>query len=168
MKIGFIRTLLGLRKAGWLPWKEADMLLTPQLALFGRTLPRRNYAGLFVLAAVFLTPVAAFAQNPTPTYFSKRIFNITFNSGRDVQMVRLYMSTNQGATWDVYKTAGPSDRGFDIRVNHDGTFWFASQSAFLNGSFSPATVAQLKVEQIVIVDTEPPQINLRSTAPEPL
>jgi hypothetical protein len=168
MKIGFVRTLLGLGNAGWLPRKEADMIAIHHIAHFGRTLARRLHAGLFVLVAVLLMPVAAFAQSPTPFYANKRFFNISFNSGRDVQMVRLYMSTNQGATWDVYKTAGPSDRGFDVRVNHDGTFWFASQTAFNNGNYSPATVAQLKVEQIVIVDSEPPQINLRSTAPEPL
>jgi hypothetical protein len=168
MKIGFVRALLGLGKAGWLPRKEADMIRNHHIAPSGRILARCLHAG-FILGALALLPVCAIAQNPTPFPANKRVFSIPFTlPARDVRMVKLYISTNQGATWDPYMSAGPNDRDFNVRVEHDGTFWFAIQTTYVNGTLSPDNVSQLKVQQIVIVDTEPPQINLRSTAAEPL
>jgi hypothetical protein len=168
MKIGFVRALPGLGKAGWLPWKEADMIRIHHIAHTGRVLARILRSG-FILVILFLLPVSAFAQNPTPFYANKQVFSIPFTlPARDVRMLKLYISTNQGATWDPYMSAGPTDRGFNVRVEHDGTFWFAIQTSYADNTTSPANISQLKVEQIVIVDREPPQINLRSTPPEPL
>ncbi|HEV3143161.1 MAG TPA: hypothetical protein VGZ47_04675, partial [Gemmataceae bacterium] len=99
MKIGFVRALPGLRKAGWLPRKEADMIRIHHIACTGRTLARSLHAGLFVVAAIGLMPVCALAQNPNPFYANKQVFSIPFTlPTRDVRMVKLYISTNQGAT----------------------------------------------------------------------
>jgi hypothetical protein len=139
---------------------------------FGALVARRLRFAL-VIVAVALLPIDLFGQSPAdlppPFHANKRIFYIPFSlPSRDVRLVRLYMSTNQGGNWVVYTTAGPGDRNFTVRVDHDGTFWFASQTVFNDNSLSPATESQLRVSAIVVVDTEPPSIQFRSTTPEPL
>src|SRR5262245_37926005 len=124
MKIGFVRALPGVGKAGWrLPWREADMIRTHCLAHAGNSLARTMKPSLLILAVFLLLPVRGFSQTnadlPKAFPANRRIFSIPFSlPARDVRMVRLYISTNQGANWDVYSTASPSDRGFNVRVDH--------------------------------------------------
>jgi hypothetical protein len=126
---------------------------------------------LSFVAALLLIPDVS-AQNgsaPKPFFFPRRTFSIPFSADdRNVRQVKLYCSTNNGVNWELYSTASPGDRGFSVRVDRDGTYAFAIQSIYSDGSVSPPRLDQLQPQQIVVVDTEPPTIQLRSISPESL
>lgn len=57
----------------------------------------------------------------------------------------LYVSTNQGKTWKVHKRI-PADKGrtFRVKLECDGSFWFAVQTIGTDQTRDPAELSDLK------------------------
>ncbi|MHB8969263.1 MAG: hypothetical protein ACYC3X_03560 [Pirellulaceae bacterium] len=113
------------------------------------------------------------ASPPTPTsraagdlasqlpLFATRqnVFAIPFAVDRRIAQpvdVHLYVSTDQGATWQLSSRQPPDTRQFTFRARHDGEYWFASRT--LDANQRAGSQGPLQPELRVVVDTVPPQI----------
>lgn len=89
--------------------------------------------------------------------------------GSRVRDVELYISTDQGRTWNGVTQAQISPRREDNRFKHtlqsDGTYWFAVRSIDQAGQAFPANVDQLQPGLVVHLDRREPVVQLRSATP---
>jgi hypothetical protein len=89
----------------------------------------------------------------------QNVFAIPFTVDRRITQpveVHLYVSTDQGATWQLSSRQPPGTRQFTFRARNDGEYWFASRT--LDGNQRASSQGPLQPELRVVVDTVPPQI----------
>jgi hypothetical protein len=100
------------------------------------------------------------ASTSLPIYTTRQnVFAIPFTVDRRVAQpleVHLYVSTDQGTTWQLAARQAPTARQFTFRSRGDGEYWFASRT--LDAGQPPSAQAPLRAELRVVVDTVPPQI----------
>ncbi len=114
-------------------------------------------------------PTAAASSSPDaardtasqlPLYATRQnVFAIPFTVDRRIAQpveVHLYVSTDQGATWQLSSRQPPSARQFTFRSRSDGEYWFSSRT--LDASQQASSQGPLRPELRVVVDTVPPQI----------
>ncbi len=108
-----------------------------------------------------LPPAIAWRQNA----FSIP-FKVASASGAEQQPaeIRLYVSTNGGAKWDLAQTVAPSATSFTYRAAADGEYWFLIRSVDHKGQLQPELSD--KPELRVIVDTVAPRLDLTTTRGE--
>lgn len=118
-----------------------------------------------------LAPAASAQADPNrPAYWRDYNFSFPFNFNRNergVAEVKLYFSLEQGP-WTLLDTSKPDRQGFDVRLNRDGKYAFATQTVYLDGRTNPEKVENLRPEQYLVVDTTLPSIALKSVAPRAL
>ncbi|MBI2803998.1 MAG: hypothetical protein HYX68_03335 [Planctomycetes bacterium] len=124
---------------------------------------------LMCLAVGGLVPIMACAQEPSAgvIFFQHRQFKIPFKNDQTtarITQVRLYVSTNQGRTWQYTATAAPIDQHFRFSTLHDGLYWFTVQTVDQQGKQFPAGVDDFKPNLKVIVDTVPPVVQVQPVA----
>src|SRR5262249_6276577 len=113
------------------------------------------------------TPVC-YAQTlgPDGVYYTRQpAFRIPFQADandRRIRQVQLYVSEDQGRTWQQGATARPEDQAFTFQAQRDGVFWFAVRTADADGRHNPATLDQLQATLKVCVDTQPPKVLLQA------
>jgi len=79
--------------------------------------------------------------------------------------VCLYVKT-PFTDWQKRDTVAPTQNGFTFRSGQDGEYWFNVVTIDKAGNAVPPDVAKEAPAVIVVVDTQPPQINLAPwTAP---
>ncbi len=121
---------------------------------------------------LLLVPGLLFGQGPAAvdsTFANKRDFRIPFNpgaGGQNLKQLQLYVSTDQGRTWMQSSTVAPSEGRFQFRAENDGTYWFAVQTLDLAGKVFPPTMDGVPPTLKVIVDTQPPAVQLTPLAPQ--
>jgi hypothetical protein len=126
--------------------------------------------GVLAVALLFLGQGTASAQgtNVELNYASQRAFKIPFQvdpNDRRIQQVQLHVSEDQGSTWNQYASLSPVDqRFFHFQTSHDGVFWFGVRTVDRDGKAYPANMAQLQPSLKIIVDTQPPAVNLKPLA----
>jgi hypothetical protein len=134
-------------------------------------------AFLTTAALALITAAGALAQpggvgtSPaSPKHIASRFFKIPFGALKNAQEIRqlkLYLSANGGASWDLHGTAGPYQREFEVKVERDGPYAFALQIVYTNGDLQPTDTAGLRGSQFVVVDTEKPAIMLKPLPTRP-
>jgi hypothetical protein len=120
-----------------------------------------------VLVALAACPSAR-AQAPDVTYTRFALFRIPFQaeSGENrLKQVQLFVSTDQGQTWQPVVTAAPDQRYFDFRAARDGLYWFTVRTVDVDGRPFPATLEGARPGLKVLVDTQPPVVHLRVLPP---
>lgn len=98
-----------------------------------------------------------------------KTFRIPFNVGAgaaQIRHVQLYVSTDQGQTWQPSATAPPDQRHFRFVAERDGLYWFGVQTLDLDNRVNPPTMQGAAASLKVMVDTTPPQVQLRSLTPQ--
>ncbi|MBB77106.1 MAG: hypothetical protein CMJ75_21580, partial [Planctomycetaceae bacterium] len=85
-------------------------------------------------------------------------FNIKSTS--DAREVQLYVSTDQGARWQLYDRKVPAARRFLFRAPRDGEFWFASRT--LQQEEKAAAPTPQHPELRVVIDTTKPVLTMNS------
>ncbi|HZZ81310.1 MAG TPA: hypothetical protein VFE62_22595 [Gemmataceae bacterium] len=109
------------------------------------------------------------AQEPAGAiFFQHRQFKIPFKNdqrGLGVTQIRLYVSNDQGRTWQVAATAAPEEQAFRFSTPQDGFFYFAVQTVDRKGTLDPPKVENLRPNLRVIVDTTPPSVRAQALAP---
>jgi hypothetical protein len=115
---------------------------------------------------VLLGAAAALAQTPNNgiIYTRQPTFRIPFETDpgeRRLREVQLYVSEDQGQTWQKAGTAPPEQRGFSFRAERDGAYWFAVRTVDLEGRLNPPILQGIRPQLRVHVDTQPPVITLR-------
>ncbi len=74
--------------------------------------------------------------------------------------VRLYVSTDFGATWQLYEAVEPSEQRFLFRGHGDGQYWFLVRTLNRAGELFPRGGDQPELR--VVVDTTPPRLHLEA------
>lgn len=120
------------------------------------------------LAAFGLAAAEIGAQDAGVIFFQHRQFKIPFKNdqkSQGVTQVRLYVSTDQGKHWQYTATSSPEEQHFRFSTPQDGYYWFAVQTVDSLGKFFPPTLADLKPNLKVIVDTLPPRVQAHPLQP---
>jgi hypothetical protein len=94
----------------------------------------------------------------SPWVTRQSTFNIPFsvNPATAATAVELYVSRDQGQTWQRHSTQQPAMGQFQFRGSEAGEYWFASRT--ITADRPPTDLQQLKPELHVIVDLDEPQL----------
>jgi hypothetical protein len=120
------------------------------------------FAGLSLGAA---TPL--FCQESVrgkEVHIAKRDFEIPVELKKapdQIKQIHLWVSADQGKTWDLMRSAPPTRKSFIFKAPTDGEYQFTLAHEKLDGSKVPADVKGRPAGMRVIVDTTQPEINLR-------
>jgi hypothetical protein len=124
---------------------------------------------LFVVPAAGPLAGRAAAQDPAGDvlYSNYRHFRIPFQAGPNEQRLKqlqLFVSTDQGRTWQANAVAPPEQKFFRFICDRDGTYWFTVQTLDRDGRYFPASLDGAQPSLKVVVDTQPPVVQLRPLA----
>ena len=98
-----------------------------------------------------------------------RTFRIPFNVGAgaaQIRQVQLYVSLDQGQSWQAAANAPPDQKFFRFVAERDGLHWFAVQTLDLDNRVNPANMQGAAPSLKVIVDTAAPGVQLQTLAPQ--
>lgn len=111
--------------------------------------------------ATFALPADVFPIN-------QQVFGIPIrmdpNKRALIRNLELYVSTNQGATWDLVGSATPDKDEFKFEARADGMHWFYVMSYDLQGRKEPPQLNKETVQQKILIDTLRPDVRLKSVA----
>ena len=96
-----------------------------------------------------------------PVFLSFAKFKIPFNIEKkraELARVQLWVSTDQGTSWQMHGTARPSDQYFDFNAAAEGTYYFSVQTVDQSGGVYPSQSPPLKI----LVDTTKPDAAIRA------
>jgi hypothetical protein len=100
------------------------------------------------------------------TYYSKQLgFLIPFETDpgeRRIREVQLYVSEDQGRTWQQASTASPNQRKFSFTARRDGWYAFTVRTIDTEDRAYPTTLDQATPRLKVCVDTQAPVVSLRA------
>jgi hypothetical protein len=121
---------------------------------------------LFLALAPFFWAAPARAQEPAHDilYSNYRHFRIPFQAGpgkERLKQLQLFYSTDQGRTWQPNAVAAPDQTAFSFICDRDGLYWFTVQTLDTAGHYNPKTLEGAQPSLKVIVDTQPPIVQLR-------
>ena len=78
----------------------------------------------------------------------------------EVRELLLYLSRDQGRTWEIYARALPSQRGFDFFAKEDGLLYFSIAVIDQKGKQDPPDIYRAGVGQKILIDTVKPVVKL--------
>lgn len=129
----------------------------------------RKLALPLILLSLALAPSLDAQEMVNGILFSRfRQFQIPFQLGQNDQrlkQVQLFVSTDQGKSWQPAATAPPEQRKFRFITDRDGYFWFTVQTLTTDGQLFPPTLDNAQPSLKVIVDTQPPTVSLQALPP---
>ncbi len=103
---------------------------------------------------------------PKLVFTRQTLFSIPFRidgavdkSRRPVE-VRLYVSGDRGATWQLYSTVPPDAKHFLFRAGGDGRYCFLVRTLDRSGRLRPEGTGKSELQ--VVVDTTPPRLKLHA------
>jgi hypothetical protein len=125
---------------------------------------------LLLLATWTLPPRTAEGQESAAEviYSRVRVFDIPFQAGPGQERLRqlqLYVSTDRGRTWQQAAVATPQQNRFRFNTDRDGLYWFSVQTLDQGGRHFPAAMDGATPTLKVVVDTQPPSVQLRPLSP---
>jgi hypothetical protein len=80
----------------------------------------------------------------------------------EVSALLLYLSRDQGRTWEVYGRAAPDKPGFDFFTQNDGLYYFSIAVIDQKGRQDPVDIPRAKVGQKISIDTVKPVVKIVS------
>jgi hypothetical protein len=110
------------------------------------------------------------SAQPLPSLATRQTsFSIPFRvdrlpPGSEVVEVQLFVSTDQGNTWQMYQRSAPSAGRFLFQSQGDGEFWFLLKTIDRKGTVRPQNNNMPRLH--VVVDTAPPNLKLSATRGE--
>jgi len=103
---------------------------------------------------------------PEPLATRQTVFAIPFliepaaDPSRDPVEVQLWVSSNQGASWEIYSKVRPVQRHFIYQAPGDGEYWFSVHTLDRSGGLRPRPTGEPELR--VIVDTVLPKLQLEA------
>lgn len=124
------------------------------------------FKSLLVLLA--MGAVQAFAAMPPDVFPMKdRNFEIpiTIAEGqRDrIRELQLYVSSDEGKTWNQHSVVPPDKSAFTYFAPTDGMFWFKVRTVDKQGNQEPSDIYKSDAVRKILVDTLPPSLRLVKT-----
>lgn len=83
---------------------------------------------------------------------------------KDIQEARLFISRDQGQTWELAQTIPPAQDEFTFAAKSDGLYYISMQLVFLKGPAEPPDVSKVPPAQKLIVDSTPPAVRVTAAA----
>lgn len=120
-------------------------------------------AGLFLVGYTQISTLKA--DSDEIIFTQKARFRIPFQydpnemPANGAKEVRLYLSVDQGASWEHINTVQPAEGKFSFEAAADGEYWFSVRTIDNNGQVYPAQ-EKMEAGLKVIVDRQSPQLNL--------
>lgn len=132
---------------------------------------RRRLVLLVVLALGGLGTWSALGQETVGGVIHSRFrtFRIPFNVGAgaaQIRQVQLYVSLDQGQSWQPAANAPPDQRFFRFVADRDGLHWFAVQTLDLDNRVNPPNMQGAAPSLKVMVDTAAPGVQLQTLPPQ--
>jgi hypothetical protein len=131
----------------------------------------RSLVGLGAACVLALLPSLGRAQGSgalgDEVHFQAAAFKIPFSvpQGAQVYKAKLFVSRDQGTSWNWVADASPEAREFvyTSKDGGDGSYWFAVQTITPNGGAIPPVIQGNNNGQVlrVIVDSRPPIVDLK-------
>jgi hypothetical protein len=110
--------------------------------------------------------LAAGAAQPDVWNMNQRAFQIPirFDAQRraEIRELDLYVSHDQGQTWNMEGKATPEKEFFPYTAKEDGPYWFTVAIIDQKGKQEPANILTAPVGQRIMVDTVKPEIELNA------
>lgn len=100
------------------------------------------------------------SQAANSTFLSYAQFEIPFNvdsTGPAPVLVQLWVSTDDGLTWQMHGSTEPRTKRFDFRAASEGTYLFSVRTVDASGASFPSNSDPLRVQ----IDTTKPQVAVR-------
>lgn len=122
---------------------------------------------MFCLGRQEMVSVHAQDNSAAVEYSRHRHFRIPITIGpgfERLKQLQLFMSTNQGISWEPSSIVAPDAKDFQFTCNRDGLYWFAVQTLDRQGTYFPATMDNAGPSLKVLVDTIPPDVQLEPIA----
>lgn len=124
---------------------------------------------VLMLAAWLAAAMSPAQESSGGIIFSRhRQFRIPFNTGTGagrLKQLQLFVSSDQGRTWQPSATAPPEQGHFRFLSERDGYYWFTVQTLDLDGRLYPLTLEGAAPSLKVVIDTQPPTVTLQPLAP---
>jgi hypothetical protein len=147
---------------GWPPaprWLEAD----------GLRAEKKKRGGVAVLALglclLGLTARAEPVETPVTRYLNRRSFSLPIQIDPRVQdslrEVQLWVRQTAEQPWTLAQRAAPTQKEFRFQANQDGEYQFTLVTVDVQGRATPADLTHQPPSVVVIVDTQPPEVELR-------
>ncbi|MBM4068170.1 MAG: hypothetical protein FJ271_04405 [Planctomycetes bacterium] len=129
----------------------------------------RALSMVLLLASGWTLSGPAGAQDSSGIVYSPyRHFKIPFKGSTPEQRLKqlqLFVSTDQGKSWQQAATAPPEQGHFKFLTEKDGYFWFAVQTQDSDGRLYPVRMDGATPNLKVVVDTQPPLVLLQPLTP---
>jgi hypothetical protein len=77
-----------------------------------------------------------------------------------LQEIQLWIKETPSAPWTLREKAPPTQTAFTFQAPRDGEFWFTMVTVDRKGKSVPADVSKEEPAMAVVVDTQPPQLDL--------
>ncbi len=105
-------------------------------------------------------PAQAPVENAQPLATRQNFFTIPFSvpNPASAAEVHLYVSADQGRTWQLYTREQPTSGKFQFRAQRDGEYWFASRTLYPQGYAQPPLPQRAELR--VLIDTVSPHLDL--------
>jgi hypothetical protein len=119
------------------------------------------------LLVLGLVPAASLPAQSVPddiNYCKSLVFKIPFETepgSPRLKEIQLYVSTDQGHTWQPSARVLPEQGYFTFTAERDGMYWFAVRTVDRQDHAWPVTMEGARPGRKVIVDTHPPVVDLR-------
>ncbi len=100
------------------------------------------------------------SQAANSTFLSYAQFEIPFNvdaTGSAPALVQLWVSTDDGITWQMHGSTEPRTKRFDFRAASEGTYLFSVRTVDASGVSFPSNSEPLRVQ----IDTTKPHVAVR-------
>lgn len=115
-------------------------------------------------AAVLLLGLAV-GQPAEPEYFpfTTRAIKLPIVYKKDrasIREVMLFVSRDQGATWELSANTKPTEDAFTYTAKDDGVYWFHLVTVDLKGANDPADLTKEPPAMKVLVDTSAPLVRI--------
>jgi len=123
-----------------------------------------TYGGPAAAAPSAPTPAPAAVPDVQPVFSRQAAFAIPFTvaqPNRQALEVLLFVSSDAGATWNLFARESALKGQFSFRAGGDGQYWFASRTVPTGAGFP--NHAGLAPELKVIVDTTNPELDVHAS-----
>jgi hypothetical protein len=97
-----------------------------------------------------------------PSHSFKIPVRINPKKAGEIHALILLVSKDKGKIWEMLDRKGPNEQAFIFHAPADGPYWFIVQQEDHAGKPHPSNPERVEPNQKVIVDTTPPQIQVRA------
>jgi hypothetical protein len=115
-----------------------------------------------------VTPDAAPVQR---NYLNKSVISLPIHidepSRSQIQEIHLYVKDHASSPWALREKVGPTQKAFTYQVPRDGEYWFTMVTVDKQGRSYPNDLAKEPPGLVVVIDTQPPQIQLTNLGSTP-